>query len=297
MMERAGLEEVGFDESIFRPAEGASLEEIAAAFGQFVRERKIERKYALYAEYLGSHEGVTEVRAVLVDREGDTVWIDRQIPGAADFDRVGPKDPMGCCVLLAERLVQAMKLPEPSPGGDRQAGKLERQLTKESGIPEEAEFTAMEKRQELLAEDLADVTVVVYPVRRAGQLSRSQAERLAALLEEAGIGRAIVAPTELPIDVARAMNEQKVLWSLARSFQEHLRQHPPEADYALYADYLMGEPNGPVGAVHFVVCDREGDWVIVDFQNSHHEDFQAIAPGSADDCDRLAARRFASYVR
>jgi len=297
MMEKAGLEEVGFDEAIFRPAAGASLDEIGVAFGDFVRERGIDRKYALYAEYLGSHDGVTEIRAVLVDGDGDTVWIDRQVPGDADFDRIGPDDPMGCCVVLAQRLMQAMALPEPPPDVEQRAGKLEQQMSRESGVPDQAEFGAMDERRAVLAGQMAEATIVVYPVRQAGQLSRPHAEQLAGLLEEAGIGRVIVALSELPIDVARAMNEQKVLWSMARSFQDHVRGHAPDADYALYADYLMGQPDGPVGAVHFVVCDRTGEWVIVDFQNSHHEDFQSVAPGSADDCDRLVATRFAGYMR
>jgi hypothetical protein len=39
------------------------------------------------------------------------------------------------------------------------------------------------------------------------------------------------------------------------------------------------------------VCDRNAEWVIVDFQNSHHADFQSISPTSPDDCIRLILRR------
>jgi hypothetical protein len=48
--------------------------------------------------------------------------------------------------------------------------------------------------------------------------------------------------------------------------------------------------------VHLIVCDQKGDWVIVDFQNSHHKDFQAINPKSIEDCQRLAVKRLASYL-
>jgi hypothetical protein len=298
MMEQAGLLEVGADETVFSPPEGATLDAIAGAFAEFVREQAIERRYALYAEYLGSPQsGVKAIRAVLVDREGRVVWTDRQAPGDATFDRIAPENPMGCCVLLAERLRLAMALPEPLPEEERSAGKLEQQLRRESGIPEEAELEAMEQRRATLTGGLAEARIVVYPVRVAGRLDRPQAERLAGLLREAGFGDAVVAAEDLPLDVARAMNEQKVLWSLARGFRDHVRQTPPNADYALYADYIMRGPEGPVGAVHFVVCDRTGEWVVVDFQNSHHDDFQSVAPRSADDCARLAAQRFAGYLR
>jgi len=43
--------------------------------------------------------------------------------------------------------------------------------------------------------------------------------------------------------------------------------------------------------VHFVVCDRRGELVVVDFQNSHHAEFKAIHPKTREDCDRLVIRR------
>ena len=84
-----------------------------------------------------------------------------------------------------------------------------------------------------------------------------------------------------------------MLWDMARAFREYVRQTPPTADYAVYAEYMIDLKQGRAGAVHFAVCDRSGEWVIVDFQNDHHEDFQSIAPKSGDDCDRLLVKRLA----
>lgn len=296
MMEQAGVEDVGADETVFRPPEGASIEEIAASFGSFIRDKGIERQYAVYGEYLGSHAGVTEIRAVLVDRAGNVIWVDSQAPGDAAFDQAAPGDPMACCVFLAGRLKEAMALPDLPPGAERKAGKLEREMARKSGVPEESEFEAMKKRQQKMAGRLAEASVVVYPVRVRDELNREQAERLADLLGTAGFSRVKVAEDDLPIEVAPDRSQLRMLWSLARSFQDYVRAEPPEADYALYVDYLMVPPDGPVGGVHVVVCDREGEWVIVDLQNSHHEDFQAVAPMNAADCTRLAARRFAGYL-
>jgi len=297
MMEQFGVEDVGTDETAFRPVAGAGFEEVASDFGKFVRDRGIERQYALYGEYLGSRAGINEVRAVLVDREGNVVWVDRQAPGDADFDRVDPHDPMGCCLLLAERLKGAMALPEVPLEREQGAGWFEREMARKAGVPEESEFAAMEERGTLFGDRFAEASIVVYPVRIRGELNRDQAEHVATLLGKAGFGEVRVAETKLPIEVAPARNEQKMLWTLARSFRDHVRAHPPKADYAMYADYLMASPEGPVGAVHFVICDRKGEWVIVDLQNSHHEDFQSIAPDSATDCSRLAAKRLTRYIR
>ena len=85
----------------------------------------------------------------------------------------------------------------------------------------------------------------------------------------------------------------------ARAFRDFLRKNPPETGYALLADYGIGKSESgktTVGAVHLIVCDRQGDWVLVDYQNSHHADFQEIDPRSRDDCNRLAARRLKSRL-
>jgi hypothetical protein len=296
MMEQSGVEDVGTDETVFRPPEGASLDEIASSFAGFIRDRGIERQYALYGEYLGSPAGVTEIRTVLVDRAGNVVWVDSQAPGDEAFDAATPGNPMACCVFLAGRLKEAMALPDLPPGAERKAGKLEREMSRKSGVPEESESEAMKERQREMADRRAEASIIVYPVRVRNELNREQAEHLAALLGTAGFTKVEVAGDDLPIEVPPDRSQLKMLWSLARSFQEHVRAEPPEADYALYADYLMVPPDGPVGGVHVVVCDRTGEWVIVDLQNSHHEDFQAIKPTNAGDCTRLAAKRFAGYL-
>jgi hypothetical protein len=50
-------------------------------------------------------------------------------------------------------------------------------------------------------------------------------------------------------------------------------------------------------AVHTFVFDRDGDFVIVDYQNSHHRDFRRIKPDSDENCLKLTAVRLASYLK
>ena len=73
-------------------------------------------------------------------------------------------------------------------------------------------------------------------------------------------------------------------------------QNLADSDYVLFADYWFA-PNGQVWAVLFVVCDRTGDWVIVDLQNNHHEDFQLINPKTLADCDRLVLEKIKKRLR
>ena len=46
-----------------------------------------------------------------------------------------------------------------------------------------------------------------------------------------------------------------------------------------------------------VVCDHNGEWVIVDFQNDHFPDFQAVELKSGDDCDRLVTKRLDRFLQ
>jgi hypothetical protein len=89
----------------------------------------------------------------------------------------------------------------------------------------------------------------------------------------------------------------KVMWDLAREFREYARKNPTDADYALYADYAFTPNNWEQGFVHFIVCNRQGDWVIVDMQNSHHPDYQSVKPTSSQGCDTLLFKRLQSYLQ
>jgi hypothetical protein len=46
-----------------------------------------------------------------------------------------------------------------------------------------------------------------------------------------------------------------------------------------------------------IVCDRQGEWVIVDMQNSHHGDYQSLKPTSREDCDKILLKRLEGYLR
>jgi len=101
---------------------------------------------------------------------------------------------------------------------------------------------------------------------------------------------------QTPIEIQNVLNEQQRLWQMARAIREYLRQTPAAADYAVLADYAFA-PDGKAFTVHFVVCDHNGDWVIVDFQNDHFPDFQAMELKSGDDCDRLVTKRLDRFLR
>ncbi len=161
-------------------------------------------------------------------------------------------------------------------------------------------FPALKERQAAFKKAAPKATLLVYPAHAGDQMSAESAANLAKLVNDAKLLNATAADKGPQLDVKGDMNEQKVLWGMARAFREHVQKQPPAADYVLYADYLMGKTaagQDVVGGVHFAVCDRQGQWVIVDFQNSHWEDFKTINPKSRADCDRLVLKRLESYCK
>jgi hypothetical protein len=133
---------------------------------------------------------------------------------------------------------------------------------------------------------------------RGDQVSVPSATNIVRLLNQAGLCKAVPAEQPVPLKTSLAdPNELKALWDLAREFRDFVRAHPPASDYALYADYAFNPQNAEQGFVHFVVCDRKGEWVIVDMQNSHHPDYQSIGIISRDRCDQLLVKRLAGCLK
>jgi hypothetical protein len=164
-----------------------------------------------------------------------------------------------------------------------------------SGTPTDAEIEAMEKALAVLKKAGKDARIQIFPVRVNGKVDRAGAEQLASLLNETVEGRAQVAAENPNFDIQRNSNEQRVLWDMARAFRLYMKSNQAKT-YSLYGDYMLSPRDGRVMAVHFAICDPKGEWVIVDFQNSHHEDFQSVDPKSVKDCNQLVAKRLKGYL-
>jgi hypothetical protein len=89
----------------------------------------------------------------------------------------------------------------------------------------------------------------------------------------------------------------KRLWDFAREVRGFSRKNPLDADYILYTDYGYNSQNWEQGFVHFVLCNREGEWVIVDMRNSHHLEYQGVKPVSQADCDKIVVRCLENFGR
>jgi hypothetical protein len=298
MLELRGMESIEVDPAVFSPDVGASFDDQAAAFAAFVKERDLSTEYALYGAVIGSPQrGVDEIRGVLVDGSGHVTWSDRQTRESREMKRAKPSCPMDCTVFLVERLQDPLDLLEPRDFNAAE-GKWADRVRRESLAPTDAEIDAMEERLARLRSANPTATVLVYPARTGDSWSVECARRIADEINRRGLLDASVAESRLEFEIQPARNQQKVLWSGARSIQQLVRANPPRADYVLCADYLMSMARGSskAGGVHTFLLESDGDWVIVDYQNSHHRDFNKINPTSLDKCCELSVVRLDRYL-
>ena len=279
-----------------RPAE-AAWDQIPALFGAFVAKNPPASDYAMYAEFLGDPKsGPTEVRFVIVNAKGELVIRDVQTPNDADFKRTAARDPdpMGCSVLVAERVFSRLHWKKSAA---KEEGRFARLWAQKSGTPTAAERKEIETRLGALRKQLKTAQLTVFNTRIGSSSNNESAPRLAQFITRQTGLNAAVANEAIDTPIQPTSNEQRRLWDLARALRDRLRQSAIKTDYALLAEYAVDEAAADARMVHFVVCTKDGEYVIVDFQNDQSDDFKRIAPKSIADCDKLAAERFAGYLK
>jgi hypothetical protein len=294
LLERAGMNDIELGQATFTPPATDDVAKTAAAFAEFAKRQPLKTEYALFGQFFGTPQtGPTEVRAIVVDKAGNVVFSEQADSDVLSRSEPKPDCPMTTSVFLVNRLRPVWNLGDPSRE-DAPEGKMAEIMRKRSGLPADEELTAMNDRLKAVKDKIATSTVTVYPVHLWTGSNESSATQLADLLNQQGICQAVASDTASKLSIEVDSNEQKALWDAARSFRQFVRDNPPATEYALLADYGLGRlADGQQSAnhVHLILCDRTGDWVLVDYQNSHHPDFQRIDPKSIDDCHRLAALR------
>ena len=141
----------------------------------------------------------------------------------------------------------------------------------------------------------------MFPVHVSGKSDEQAAVRLAEMLNKKDLGHAEAVHTDLKLDIKPNTNQARIVWDIARAFQDFLCKHPPAADYALLADYGIGRTADgktagwrravlPLRSQRRLGCGRGP-------RNSHHPDFQRINPQSPDDCNRLVVEALGNDLR
>lgn len=294
LLERADMKNVRLSDAEFLPKEGETVDQVATAFGKFVAEQKIDTPYALLGEILGERgKGIDAIRTIVVDAKGNVVLAEEVRSDAfAKSAPMVPKDPMTCCVFIAQRLRGPWGLSDPLRK-DAPNGKVQEKWRERSGIPTDEEIAAIKKREEKLQKHLAESSLTICPAYAGQEPAPETPGKLKAMLADVGFASVQATQKGPDLIVQGSPNEQEVLWRTARKVRAYFKEHTPASEYVLVADFAIGHGGKgiEVGAVHWFLCDQQGDWVIVDYQNSHHRDFQEIDPDSVEDCLELVKVR------
>lgn len=294
LLERADMKDVQLGEAEFLPKEGDKVDQVAGVFGQFVAGQEIETAYALLGEIKGERKaGVDAIRTIVVDAKGNVVLAEEiQSDAFAKSSPMAPKDPMSCCVFIVHRLRKPWGLADPLRK-DAPLGKVQENWRKRSGLPTDEEVEAMKQREAKLHRQLATSSLEICPACAFRKPTPETQAKLAALLADVGFASVQAVEKGPDLKVPGSPNEQEVLWRTARKARAYFQENTPACEYVLVADFGIGrtEEKVKVGAVHWILCDQRGDWVMVDYQNSHHSDFQQIDPDSVEDCLELVKVR------
>jgi hypothetical protein len=298
LLERGGMEHLELSSNRVAQAADRTLAAASSAFADSIRAEPPATEFGLYCEFLGTPGQVAEVRTILASKSGEILWADSQTSKDADFRSVSPGEPMECCVLVSKRLTPVFALSDPMRA-DAPEGKLAQRWKRETALPDSAEESAIAARLKTLRSSLGTASISVF-APHAPKFTNPSSNELVQRITEAGFANVTSTEGKPNVSVRSGMNQQMVLWSFARSFGTWVGEHRPATDYVLHTDYLMSKaPNGDVGVigVHLVICDKEGQLVLVDFQNDHQPDFKAVKPKTREECDELVARRMKALLK
>lgn len=296
VLEKQGMGNLEAAEQDFAPPEGATWEETAKLFEEFIGKNAKVSGYALYAEFLGEPKGgPTEVRFIVASAKGELVLMDRQTAADADFKKTAARDPdpLGCSALVARRLFALAGWKEKR---GKTEGKFAKLWAEKSGAASAAEQEAMKGRLAKLRAARGKASLTVYPTLMGEKPDAESAGRLAKLLEGAFGGGATAAAEASGVSVSPSSNQQKRMWDLSRGLRERVRANPPPTEYAALAEVLFDPASPGHGGVEVVICDRAGEWVVVEFCNEVHEEWARLKPKAVEDVERVAAAKVAARV-
>ncbi|MGO8836573.1 MAG: hypothetical protein ACLQAH_10460 [Limisphaerales bacterium] len=297
LLEQRGLQHIEIGRTPFTAGVKTEMPVLSVSLAGFLRTNSIATDYALYVELNGPT--LDEVRAVIMDKYGGMVWADHQTTRDQAFQALGtPRDPMTLIAFLVERLSPQFSLNDDT--AKKRSHKLEDALKANSGYAPAGETEErMPARLKIMKESRQKATLMVLGARMDRAVNVTNASDLAKQIGEAKLFQAAV-PAKQPVLLEARLaggDQMRYLWSIAREFQAYVKKNPPDADYVLYADYIFDRQHWQQGGVQFVVCDRQGEWVIAELTNSDQEDYQRVKPISAEGCDKLLVERLADRLR
>lgn len=144
------------------------------------------------------------------------------------------------------------------------------------------------------------IAVTVFPVRvvRGPVVDQDPAlaRKIAAILQEEGLGNANASSTPVEFPVRWHANEAKMAQESAESFTSRVKMANVGTDYALLVEMLCDPGETRVLAVRYYLAERDGTIAGGGLANSHWPEFQQVLPrdrnGGYEVLVRMLRKRF-----
>ena len=138
--------------------------------------------------------------------------------------------------------------------------------------------------------------ISVLPVQIGRTPDTSHAVNLAQRMPRAGVCRACGIVRPVAFVAVRPEQDDDAFRELALEVRTYLRQNPTGADFTLYATYALTTAQDQLTAIHLVLCDAQGEWVMVDRQVLHGATSSSAPPASERDGDELVVLRLQGFL-
>ena len=146
-----------------------------------------------------------------------------------------------------------------------------------------------------LETNIAKSTLTVYPVGvlRGSDLAAApeDAVRVAEQLAASGFAKVVAAKDAPDVRTIWRRDQASMLEQVAGDVGRHVRAHPPQGEYALYAQYLLraGERGDQVIGLQWVIVDRAGRVANAGMLDDKNSAFIAARPQDKAACGPLLA--------
>ena len=269
LLEKQGLEKIEIADKPILSTGSKRITELVTDYQKAVQASPLTTDLLLQVQFDGTPKsGVQSLRWIVLDRTGKVVVQKEATSNDWKNATIRPSDPMTCSAYVAEQLQKHWKLPGKPSSAE---GKLANFWKRDAGLPEAEELKRIQERRSLFRKERTNKTLALVITKRPGHDAGIASKELGESIKKSLQMEVQVIEDSKLTPSPMHSNEQRVLWDMAKATQKWIEETRPQSDYVLCLDAASIESN--LHFIHLILCNRQGDWVWVDYMNDHHQDF------------------------
>lgn len=271
MLEQRGMNQIDIADKMPIAINSREIADVAEEISQEISQSSVSTDLALQVQLVGTPQsGVIAIRWLITDRSGKVVANEEKDADDWKDSTPRPADPMTCSAYVVSNLAKRWSLIS-SPDKKLMSGKLSTFWREDAGLPSTDELQAIQMRRQAWSSTSGKPTVTLLIPQRTGSTAWIEVADLATAIKTQTQGDVSLGESsELKVSELHT-NEQRVLWDMAKLLKQWVQQKQPASDYIVCVDSFASPSQ--LHFAHIIICDKEGNWVLVDYLNTHHQDF------------------------